>query len=46
MPSVIENLVHTKIPGPVSKAAVEKLDTFFDARAVQIVVDYEKSSGN
>ncbi|OAQ82046.1 4-aminobutyrate aminotransferase [Purpureocillium lilacinum] len=34
------------VPGPVSKAASNKLSNVFDARAVHFVVNYEKSSGN
>lgn len=46
MPAVIEHSVTTEVPGPMSKACAKKLDTFFDARAVYFVVDYDKSSGN
>ena len=45
MPGTLLNTVTTEVPGPISKATVKKLDAFFDARAVQFVVDYEKSSG-
>lgn len=38
--------VISQVPGPVSKATSEKLNTIFDARAVHFVVDYEKSNGN
>ena len=38
--------VVTEVPGPRSKAEAEKLGVFFDSRAVQFVVDYEKSYGN
>lgn len=38
--------VVTDVPGPKSKAEVKKLGGFFDSRAVQFVVDYNKSSGN
>lgn len=34
-----------QVPGPVSKATSDKLNTIFDARAVHFVVDYEKSEG-
>ncbi|EGX95181.1 4-aminobutyrate aminotransferase [Cordyceps militaris CM01] len=34
-----------QVPGPVSKAASDKLNTVFDARAVHFVVDYDKSEG-
>ncbi|KAH7324806.1 aminotransferase class-III [Stachybotrys elegans] len=47
MPAVLENKVVTEVvPGPVSQASAKKLDAFFDARCVQLVVDYEKSNGN
>lgn len=45
MPGVLENSVTTEVPGPVSKASAKKLDSFFDARAVHFVVDYDKSEG-
>lgn len=35
----------SQVPGPVSKATSDKLNTIFDARAVHFVVDYEKSEG-
>ncbi|KAL5596959.1 hypothetical protein BROUX41_006368 [Berkeleyomyces rouxiae] len=44
--SVLEPSVSTAIPGPQTKAAIEKLGEIFDARAVQIVADYDKSEGN
>ncbi|KAH7461030.1 4-aminobutyrate aminotransferase [Fusarium oxysporum f. sp. matthiolae] len=46
MPSVVEPVVTTEIPGPVSKANSKRLDAIFDARAVHFVVDYDKSEGN
>jgi 4-aminobutyrate aminotransferase / (S)-3-amino-2-methylpropionate transaminase len=47
MPSAVqEQFVITEIPGPLSKASAKKLDAFFDSRAVQLVVDYDKSQGN
>ncbi|PKS08202.1 hypothetical protein jhhlp_005478 [Lomentospora prolificans] len=46
MPGTIQHSVVTEVPGPQSKAAANKLDSFFDSRAVHFVVDYEKSSGN
>ena len=46
MPTLLESLVVTEVPGPISKAACKKLDQFFDSRAVHFVVDYDKSSGN
>ncbi|PWI69178.1 hypothetical protein PCL_01563 [Purpureocillium lilacinum] len=39
-------LAKRDVPGPVSKAASNKLSNVFDARAVHFVVNYEKSSGN
>ncbi|KAF4120798.1 4-aminobutyrate aminotransferase / (S)-3-amino-2-methylpropionate transaminase [Geosmithia morbida] len=44
--SVLQPSVVTEVPGPQSKAAVEKLDAFFDSRAVYFVTDYDKSTGN
>lgn len=38
--------VSTAVPGPATEQAKSSLDGFFDARAVQLVVDYEKSQGN
>jgi 4-aminobutyrate aminotransferase/(S)-3-amino-2-methylpropionate transaminase len=35
-----------QVPGPVSKATTEQIDSVFDARAVYFVTDYDKSSGN
>ncbi|KAI9167764.1 aminotransferase class-III [Paramyrothecium foliicola] len=35
-----------QVPGPVSKASAEKIDSVFDARAVHFVTDYDKSEGN
>lgn len=46
MAGTIQTSVVTRVPGPQSKAAAKKLDTFFDSRAVYFVVDYEKSFGN
>lgn len=46
MSGTLEKSVVTDVPGPQSKAEAAKLGTFFDARAVHFVVDYEKSSGN
>ena len=40
-PSII-----TAVPGPVSTDGLKALDSVFDARAAQLVLDYEKSSGN
>jgi 4-aminobutyrate aminotransferase / (S)-3-amino-2-methylpropionate transaminase len=41
-----EKSVKTEVPGPKSKAAVEKLGQVFDSRAVHFVVDYAKSHDN
>jgi len=38
--------VHTKIPGPKSRAATEKLNEVFDTRSLNMITDYEKSAGN
>lgn len=38
--------VRTDIPGPVAKSYVDELDAVFDVRSLNMVVDYEKSSGN
>jgi hypothetical protein len=38
--------VTTAVPGPVTNSTQESLNAFFDARAVQLIVDYEKSQGN
>lgn len=38
--------VKTDIPGPVAKSYVDELDAVFDVRSLNMVVDYEKSSGN
>ncbi|KXJ84730.1 aminotransferase class-III [Microdochium bolleyi] len=46
MPALLESLVVTEVPGPISKVACKKLDQFFDSRAVHFVVDYDKSCGN
>jgi 4-aminobutyrate aminotransferase/(S)-3-amino-2-methylpropionate transaminase len=35
-----------QVPGPVSKATSEQINSVFDARAVYFVTDYDKSSGN
>ncbi|KAL1878812.1 hypothetical protein VTK73DRAFT_7465 [Phialemonium thermophilum] len=36
----------TEIPGPKSKEAIAKLDKVFDTRSLNMVTDYQKSSGN
>lgn len=38
--------VKTAIPGPESKKYLQKIDEVFDARNVNMVVDYTKSFGN
>lgn len=38
--------VLTQIPGPRTVSMKAELDEIFDSRAVQLVVDYEKSRGN
>lgn len=38
--------VKTSIPGPKSKQLIEEMDKVFDARAVNVMTDYEKSVGN
>lgn len=50
-PSVFQNeppkpAVQTAIPGPRSKAALEKLERVFDTRSMNFVVDYDKCNGN
>lgn len=45
MSPVLEPSVSTAVPGPVSQAHAEKLNSVFDARAIHFVVDYKKSSG-
>ncbi|KAL1887557.1 4-aminobutyrate transaminase [Ceratocystis pirilliformis] len=44
--SVLEPSVSTAVPGPQTQAAIQALGEVFDARAVQIVADYDKSEGN
>ncbi|SPN99869.1 probable UGA1 - 4-aminobutyrate aminotransferase (GABA transaminase) [Cephalotrichum gorgonifer] len=46
MSSSLSGSVVTDVPGPQSKAAAKHLDAVFDSRAVLLVADYEKSSGN
>ncbi len=38
--------VKTAIPGPRSKAALEKLERVFDTRSMNFVADYDKCHGN
>ncbi|KAK3357120.1 aminotransferase class-III-domain-containing protein [Lasiosphaeria hispida] len=38
--------VKTDIPGPRAKAAIAELDQVFDTRSLNMLVDYQKSSGN
>ena len=38
--------VATSIPGPKSAKLVEDLETIFDVRSLQMMADYDKSSGN
>lgn len=38
--------VKTAIPGPRSKAALEKLEKVFDTRSMNFVADYDKCHGN
>src|ERR1700745_2078051 len=38
--------IKTEIPGPTSKAAIDKLDRVFDTRALNMMGDYTKSYGN
>ncbi|KAK0621514.1 aminotransferase class-III-domain-containing protein [Bombardia bombarda] len=38
--------VKTDIPGPQAKAAIAELDEVFDTRSLNMLTDYQKSSGN
>jgi 4-aminobutyrate aminotransferase/(S)-3-amino-2-methylpropionate transaminase len=38
-------LIRTTVPGPKTNAIRQDLDNVFDARTIQMVIDYEKSSG-
>ena len=38
--------VKTEIPGPKAKAAIADLDKVFDTRSLNMLTDYDKSSGN
>ncbi|KAF2428053.1 4-aminobutyrate aminotransferase [Tothia fuscella] len=39
-------IVHTKIPGPKSQEAIERLTKVFDTRSLNMMADYTKSYGN
>ena len=39
-------VVKTAIPGPVSKKEIEGLHEVFDTRALSLLTDYSKCSGN
>ncbi|KAM3541460.1 hypothetical protein ARSEF1564_005621 [Beauveria bassiana] len=45
LPTMTAAAMISQVPGPVSKATSDKLNTIFDARAVHFVVDYDKSEG-
>ncbi|KAK3375091.1 aminotransferase class-III-domain-containing protein [Podospora didyma] len=38
--------IKTQIPGPKAKAQIAELDEVFDTRSLNMLTDYEKSSGN
>lgn len=38
--------MRTAVPGPLTNSTKAELDAVFDARTVQMVIDYNKSSGN
>lgn len=38
--------VKTSLPGPKSKEAIGQLDTVFDTRSINMLVDYSKCNGN
>lgn len=38
--------VHTAVPGPRSQELIKDLDEVFDTRALNTLVDYERSVGN
>ncbi|CAZ85079.1 unnamed protein product [Tuber melanosporum] len=42
----IQPSVMTPIPGPVSRKAIEELDSVFDTRSLNMICDYKKSVGN
>lgn len=39
-------VVKTEIPGPKAKAAIGELHEVFDTRSLNMLTDYQKSSGN
>jgi len=41
-----EPIVKTQIPGPKAQAAIERLSKVFDTRALNMMTDYENSTGN
>lgn len=36
--------IQTEIPGPETERIKQDLDAVFDARTIQLVIDYEKSN--
>lgn len=38
--------VHTEFPGPRAREMIKELDEVFDTRALNTLVDYERSVGN
>lgn len=38
--------VKTEIPGPKAKAAIQELHEVFDTRSLNMLTDYQKSTGN
>ncbi|KAA8643611.1 hypothetical protein EYZ11_006962 [Aspergillus tanneri] len=45
MPELAPSM-RTAVPGPLTNSTKEELDTVFDARTVQMVIDYDRSFGN
>ncbi|KAL5115797.1 4-aminobutyrate transaminase [Pleosporales sp. CAS-2024a] len=39
-------MVHTEIPGPESRKAIERLSKVFDTRSLNMMADYSRSYGN
>lgn len=39
-------MMKTQIPGPVSQELANKLNQVFDTRSLNILTDYQKSTGN
>jgi 4-aminobutyrate aminotransferase/(S)-3-amino-2-methylpropionate transaminase len=39
-------VVKTEIPGPKAKAAIAELHEVFDTRSLNMLADYQQSSGN